>query len=392
MNITLLRCPSPFLIDEKVFPPLGLLAVGTALKRQNCCVTVRDEAVPWSDWYGVGPTTPEYPMAKELLHKIKRDRPDAKTMIGGTHASIFPERCLADGFDLVVVGDGENLKREMLTSGVVRLPEVPLDSYPIADRDILENDGYHYEINGIPATTLVTSRGCPYRCAFCSKYSTSVRFRSADLVNDEIDYLHGVFGFDAMMFFDDTFILRPQRVLTICEHLKALGIAWRCFVRGDLIMRHGRDFVKIMADSGCIEVGMGVESGSDAILKNIQKGETVSDIRLATELLDQCGIRVKAFFILGLPGESPGTLKETVHLANELPFSSCDFTIFQPYAGSPICENKQDYDIDWDGLPADGSHFKGRPGEYHCRVRTSSLTSECIEDARDQLELSYGDK
>jgi len=265
-----------------------------------------------------------------------------------------------------------------------------LDSYPIIDRDLLDEGihGYHYEINGIPATSMITSRGCPYRCAFCSKYSTGVRFRSAGLVNDEITLLHEVFGFSALMFYDDTFILRPQRVLEICKHLKTLGIVWRCFVRGDLIVKHGMDFVKLMADSGCVEVAMGVESGSDEILKAIHKGETVSDIRRATEWLDHYGIRVKGLFIVGLPGESWETLEDTTRLISELPFSALDFTVFQPYAGSPIYENKQDYDIDWDELPWDESYFKSRPGEYHCHVRTSSLSSKEIESARNKLELT----
>jgi len=386
VNVTLLECPSPFLIDERVFPPLGLMAVATALKRSGCCVTVRDKVVPWSDWYGIGPTVSQYPYAKKLLQEIKRDRPDARVMIGGPHASRFPERCLDDGFDLAVVGDGENLKPEMLTSGVVRLPERPLDDYPIIDRDVLDEGihAYHYEIDGIPATSTVTSRGCPYRCAFCAKYSRQVRFRSADRVKDEIDYLCEVFGFRALMFYDDTFILRPERVVAICHHLRRLGVVWRCFVRGDLIVRHGRDFVRFLANCGCVEVAMGVESGSDTILGAIHKGETVAEIRTAVSWLDAAGIRVKGLFIVGLPGESHETLRETRQLVEELPFAALDFTVFQPYAGSPIWENRAEYDIDWGELSE--SHYKGRPGEYRCGVWTSSLTSEEIVAAREELE------
>jgi anaerobic magnesium-protoporphyrin IX monomethyl ester cyclase len=186
------------------------------------------------------------------------------------------------------------------------------------------------------------------------------------------------------MFYDDTFILRLKRVRAICKHLKRLGIIWRCFVRADLIMRHGRALVEQMADSGCVEVGMGVESGSDTILKNIQKGETVADIRGAVTLLDTCGIRVKGLFIVGLPGESRDTLHETQQLVRELPFAESEFTILQPYAGSPIYEKRHEYDVGWDTLP--DTHYKGRPGEYRCAVHTSSLTSGDIVAARDELE------
>ena len=83
------------------------------------------------------------------------------------------------------------------------------------------------------------------------------------------------FDYDALMFFDDTFILNYDRVLEICKCLKQRGIIWRCFVRADLVVKHGNKLLEVMKDSGCVEVGMGIESGSDTILKNINKGESV---------------------------------------------------------------------------------------------------------------------
>ena len=392
MNVTLLRCPSPFLIDEKVFPPLGLMAVGTSLQEQGCSVRVADAFFPGTDWYGIGPTTPEYPLAKIMLQEVRSRRPTAKAMIGGHHASLYPEKCRGDGFNLVVVGDGEGLQKEMLLAGgIVRPPALPLDSYPIIDRTLVSPSihEYHYAINGVPATSLVTAKGCPYRCGFCSKHWTGVRVRSADHVIREIDQLYYDWGYKALMFFDDIFILRPDRVRKICACLKSREIVWRCFVRADLVVKGGQGLMRCMAESGCVEVLMGVESGSDAILKAINKGETVSDIRLATTWLDDHGIRVKGLFIVGLPGESPETLGETERLVNDLPFAALDFTIFQPYAGSPIYENKRDYDIDWEALSWDDSYYKGRPGEYRCKVWTSSLTPKELEAARDDLEQQY---
>lgn len=391
MRIDLLRCPSPFLINEKVFPPLGLLAVATALDEQGCRVMVRDDLVPGAQWYGVGPTTPEYPHAKKLLQEIKAEQPMAKVMIGGPHAAFRAEACLKDGFDLAVLGDGEGLKLEHLRKGIVRLPELPLDSYPLINRRLLCHGvgEYQYLLHGIEATTMVTARGCPYRCAFCAKTSPNVRFRSAEHVNYEIEMLHSEFGYRALMFFDDIFILWKDRARSICDCLERLGMKWRCFVRADLVLKRGKDFLKRMVDAGCVEVGMGVESGSDQILANIQKGETVAEITKAMWWLNECGIAVKAFFIIGLPGETEETVEETRRLANGLPFVDADFTLFQPYAGSPVCANRHRYDVDWGTLWDEESHYKGRLGRYKSNVWTSSLTARQLEAARDDLERAW---
>jgi anaerobic magnesium-protoporphyrin IX monomethyl ester cyclase len=380
MRICLLTCRAPFLIDERVFPPLGLIAVGNALRQQGHEVVIRDEPED-ADAYGIGPTTPEYPYAMQMRQQVA-----GKLVIGGPHASVNPTQCLDDGFDAVVLGDGElAAERAFFGEGVVSAPELPLDEYPFEDRSLLDLSRYNYRINGRPATTLLTSRGCPYRCAFCSKSSSRTRFKSAERVCQEIDHLHGL-GYRALMFFDDTFILRRNRVVQICEHLKELGILWRCFVRADLIVKYGRNFAEMLLDAGCVEVGIGIESGSDRILLIISKGETTEDIRDAIALLRQAGIRVKGFFIIGLPGEDQTTLGDTMEFICNTPLDDADFTIFQPYAGSPIVDNKEAYDTKWTEA---AEHYKGKPGEHKCVVRTSALSASEIIAARDELEATW---
>ena len=141
MSICLVRCPAPFLIDDKVFPPLGLLAVGTALKLQGFPVVVHDgpsDQIPMGHpRYGFGPTSPEYPFAVQALTRIKADNPKARVVIGGPFASLTPGICLQDGFDAVVVGDGEYASQEAFFTDtkMVVATEHPLDWYPIPDRD-----------------------------------------------------------------------------------------------------------------------------------------------------------------------------------------------------------------------------------------------------------------
>lgn len=390
MRICLLTCSAPFLIDEKVFPPLGLMAVGTALRKQGHDVEITDTPDGNYSCFGLGPTTPEYGSALALLRQIRYRNPETRVVIGGPHAVANPEECLADGFDVVAIGDGENAGIGMFgCSGVVDLGQMPLDLYPIIDRRHADVSSYCYEIDGRRATTVVTSKGCPYQCGFCAKTENQVRYHPVNRIAEEVVYLRYVWGYNAIMIFDDTFILDAVRVRLICEILKRREMIWRCFVRGDLVVRHGQGLVDTMADSGCAEVAIGVESGSDKILKTIRKGENTSTLARAVGMLRGAGIRVKGLFIIGLPGEDQDSLAATQRFVSEVPLDDADFTVFQPYRGSPIWDNRDDYDIDWDDLAPGQRFYKGRSGEYNCAVRTSSLSQEDIAEARDDLERYF---
>jgi radical SAM superfamily enzyme YgiQ (UPF0313 family) len=310
---------------------------------------------------------------------IKERNPYAKVVIGGSHATMNPEECISDGFDCVVCGDGEiEAERAFLDDvDIIRAEDRFLSDYPTIDRTLVDIKSYKYFLDGELATTLVTSRGCPYKCAFCCKNYNGVRLAPSSKVINEIRKLHCDFGYNALMFFDDIFILNKKRVEEICLYLKEFGIVWRCFVRADLVVKHGNELLQTMADSGCVEVGMGIESGSDKILENINKGETVKTIKLAIKMLHEEGIRVKGFFIVGLPGESQETIEDTQRFLEETYLDDMDFTIFQPYVGSPIWNNRGDYDIKWDDLDFQKMFYKGKLGE---------LSSEDIVKARDRLE------
>lgn len=389
MKICLLTCKASFLIDEKVFPPLGLMAVGTALRLQGHEVVIKSSPDN-SQLFALGPTTPEYTDALRMLHQIKLLRRPSRVIIGGPHAAANAEECLDDGFDAVALGDGENITSDTFSaSGIVDLGSSRLDEYPITDRSLVDICSYHYKIKEQPATTLVTSRGCPYQCGFCAKVEGKLRYRSLRKIEDEITYLQTLWGYNALMIFDDTYIVDAKRVQGICSTLKPRGIVWRCFARGDLVVRHGQDLIDTMADSGCVEVAIGIESGSSKILQTINKGESIGTIWTAIRMLHHARIRVKGLFIVGLPGENRESLLATREFIEEVPLDDADFTIYQPYRGSPIWNNRHDYDISWNDAPVGERFYKGRGGEYKCSVRTSALTSEEIVEARDELERFF---
>ena len=395
MKVCLVRLPAPFLLEDHLFPPLGLMAVGTSLKKQGFDVLIYDgplDKVPVNYlYYGIGPTIAEYQDALSVKMRIKQSNPIAKVIIGGPHATTSPNKCIEDGFDCVVVGDGEMAAKEAICGSetIIEHPELPLDKYPITDRSIVDIKSYKYYIDGVLATTIMTGRGCPFNCGFCSKNHKSVRLRSSGNIIKEIDYLYHDFKYKALAFSEDLFILNKKRSEAVFRHMSRLGILSRCLVRADVVLRHGKDFVKLMADCGCYHVGMGIESGSDKILKNVNKGETVHTIKKAVRLLKNAGIKVKGFFIIGLPGESHETLDETKLFLDEMNLFDTDIKIFQPYPGSPIWNQKNKYDIGWDKQDYSAMFYKGSPGNYLGSVRTSSLSTEQIYNEWVEMENSY---
>lgn len=395
MRICLVRLPSSFLINERAFPPLGLMAVGTGLKLRGHDVTIFDgdiKDVPMDfKNYGMGPTTPEYSYALDLKEKIKAKNPRARVIVGGPFASLNAKRCIDDDFDCVVMGDGEVISDTAFKCEYRLLAgeELPLDEYPIIDRTLLDIKKYEYFLGGRLATTIVTSRGCPYACAFCCKNQQSIRQRSVAKIIEEIDILHFDLGYGALAFPEDNFILNKSRAEEICQRLWELNINWRCLARADLVVKHGQSFAKLMAKSGCKEVGMGIESGSDRILSGINKGETISTIKQGIKMLRREGIRIKGFFILGLPGESLETLKETDSFLREMRLDDMDIKIYQPYPATPIWDNRENYDIQWWDMDFNDMFYKGRRGDYHGNVRTSSLTNQQIVKAMDEMEIAY---
>lgn len=152
---------------------------------------------------------------------------------------------------------------------------------------------------------------------------------------EEIGKLYSEFDYDAIIFVDDIFILDRGRVEAICFYLRVLNIKWKCLLRADFIVKYGNEFARMMAKSGCAEVGVGIESGSNRILANVNKGETAETMKEGIRMLKAQGIKVKGFIILGLPGENPESLDETDAFLKEVCLDDVDVRIYQPYPGSP---------------------------------------------------------
>ena len=374
--ISLVNPSSPFLLDQAVMPPLGLMYLMSALKSLGENVRIVDCAtggvVQAGDLY-LTATTPQIDEAIALA------KGHEYTVIGGPHASVDPEPLLAH-FSAVVIGEGELVLPDIVRKkprGIIRCPRIEnLDRLGFPDRSIAMN--YYYYIDGKRATTMITSRGCNGCCAFCSKavMRGRVYLRSVENILAEIDECIAL-GFEGIQFYDDTIAIDKQRLLRLCQGIGS-KVVWRCFCRADQV---DADLLKLMADSGCRELLYGIESGSQKLLDNANKGVTVERQERAILAARRAGIRVKASFITGLPGETVETVEETAQFIRRTRPDSVDINILVVYAGTQIRKHPERYDLTF-GRP---TWFKGSGDERRSTVRTSALSETDIEAARRYL-------
>ncbi|MBL7131821.1 MAG: B12-binding domain-containing radical SAM protein [Candidatus Omnitrophica bacterium] len=405
MNVTLLNPPSPFLLKQKAFPPLGLLYLVSALKNDGINVQLvdlanRENAIEQeleglnSQIYGITATTPQYPWAKRIREVIKQRNPHTPVIIGGAHPSSAPEVCLNDGFDVVVVGEGERSffkivkdfrKNKNINKGLIKSEYIEnIDTIKYPDRTSLDLKSYAYDIAGSSATTIITSRGCPYSCAFCSKdvWSNKVRYHSVEYVIGELKQIIEKWGFKYFLFLDDSFALNRKRSEKLFNALKPLGIRWRCYLRSDHVTR---ELLEEMKSAGCIEVGIGAESGSQKVLDKVNKGLNVEENAKVVKWCKELGIITNVFLMIGLPGETYETVKETKEWFKRVRPDKFGFNIFYPYVGTPIYINNAKFGITIHELSDEHSWVKGRKGEYQAFISTEELSREDILQLHTEL-------
>ena len=320
-----------------------------------------------------------------------------KTLIaGGAHPTHLPNECLAF-FDYVICGEADfqlpllimNLKRSKEQKRILSVLEPSyIDPIPFPDRDALPIHSYHYLINNELSTSIMTSRSCPFGCKYCAKISNTYRAQSAHRTVAEIRHINENYGFKAFMIFDDTFAMNKERLKEIIRLLKGNDFIFRCFGRANLLTE---EICMLLKEMNVVEIGIGIESGSDEILKINMKGTSREQNFQAVKNLREVGIRTKAFIIIGLPGETINTLEETRNwLLTAMP-DDVDFSVFQPMPGSDIYNHPDKYNItiDYDLV---GQWYKGTPGSYQSSCSTKELTGEQIITYRDELEAQFKKK
>lgn len=335
---------SPFSTTEKK-PPLGMGYIISVLRNRGHRVDFVDNYLrPYEtflesdefikrqyEYVGIYTNTICLRSALKMLYQLNYLRHtkkwEGKIIVGGPHTTVSPES-LPSFVDYVVQGEGEDAVLDIVEGRVcskfVRYPRIrDLDRLPMPAWDVFAALPYDWScpfLNVQPVFTMNTSRGCPFRCAFCSVGSIWGRkytYFSANRVVAEMEYLIRQYGARGFYFREDNFTVHRQRTVEICELLirKNLNVAWACETRVDSL---DRELVKLMAKAGAKGFYFGVESGSQRILDMLRKDITVEQIRRAFALCHEFDIRTAASVIVGIPGETEADLQKTKTLLKEI--------------------------------------------------------------------------
>jgi anaerobic magnesium-protoporphyrin IX monomethyl ester cyclase len=378
MKITLVNPPYPQSVhSHPPFIPLGLAYLGAVAEKAGHQVTVIDcqaDKLTYetfqnrivdtpSDVIGVTATTLLYKSAMRLITIAKQIQPQAITVLGGSHGTFWDENALNEypSLDIVVRREGEQTFIELLNrlqeqsslsnvlgityrvgEKIVRNQDRPflqdLDSLPFPAHHLLPLENLKH--NGKIIFPLVSSRGCVYWCDFCSTvrmFGRGYRWRSPKNVVDEMQFIHDKYGVDQVTFYDDAFSVNRDRVLKICEELhdRNLHLKWDCGTRVDMV---DRELMETMRGAGCFAVWLGVESGSEAILGAMNKRIKLDQTRKAYKTAHEVGLMTIANVVLGFPGETEQTARETIRFVKELSPEDVGFYIATPYPGTPMYE------------------------------------------------------
>jgi len=358
---------------------------------------------------GITIHTPAYVERVRLAKYIRERLPKALLIAGGHHPSAETVHLLQNSdFDVCVIGEGERTLLEIAQSerqetgdwlmdiqGVVykqgskiahsqqRQPITDPDSLPFPANHLLGLEDYAPHPNlGIKSVGILTYRGCPIRCAFCyNPLGHRVRRHNPTKVADEMTWVAKEFGMRGFNFYDNLFGLSREHVLAVCEEIikRKLDVVWECWTAGDLI---DIELAEKMREAGCVRVGFGAESGDDEVLIKAQRGFTVAQHQAGIHTIKNVGMKIEAFFMIGLPGESEESVRRTVEFAKRCGSDDVCLSLHRPYPGTAV----------WNHPQAFGVRVTQGPN-FEAYIETESLSRkamlECAQQAGDELRR-YG--
>jgi len=369
--------PSPFLDNDKVFPQLGPYYIKRFVEENSDHVVdivtppIQGKNFDAYEIVGFSTTTPQFVETLKILNSFSHS---VKTVIGGPHCLNYEVEGL---FDYVIKADGCRPFLDILNGKQPHEANDDTDQLPYRDSTLFD---YKYYLEGLQVTVVLTSRGCPHSCYFCEHAGFPVRLKSVGAVRKELQECKAL-GFRAIMFFDDLFCINLKRVRELCNTIKPLDLKFRCFA-------HSNNFTDemaiILSDSGCVEIGYGAEHADQLTLDIINKKTTVEQNYNIVKIAHRYGIRVKAFLMIGLPGENRDTISNLREFVENSGVDDYDVTVYFPYKGTYIREHLGDFDLQINDYVGFG-YYKGKSGKAEVRVRTSELTSEEIKHYQREL-------
>ena len=363
--------------------PLNLLYLSAYLESKNIPVKILDGQVHDLDEQslimniqqfnpnivGISCATPLVYPAHEIARTVKGFSRQITVVMGGPHPTVLPEETMADeNVDIVVRGEGEITLFELVQAikngsgldsilGITYRDNghiVPTQNRPLnTDLDSLPPPSWHLIPIGkyrpqvdiyyrFPWTTMLTSRGCPYRCIFCASRKISghrYRARSPENIVEEVDALVSQYGIRNIGMADDNFVADRKRTERICDILIKEGyskkVDWVCAVRADGV---DEPLLKKMRAAGCRCLCVGIETGSQRLMNVLRKHLKLEKVEEGVKMMRKAGIKVRGTFLLGIPTETEEETRQTIRFAKKLNLDFAKFNIITPYPGTELWE------------------------------------------------------
>jgi radical SAM superfamily enzyme YgiQ (UPF0313 family) len=372
---------------EETIPGMGILVLAAVARQRGYRVHLidakraggsvedvsRQVAALKPDYLGISATTISVTNGARIAERVKQLCANVVSILGGAHVSAIPERTLDafPSFDYGIAGEGEVSLFDLLDrleSGVpiddvpglafrhegrvranLRAPYIDdLDALPLPAWDLLPDFPHRFQpsLFGYPRTpvaTLITSRGCPFSCSFCDRSTSGKRGRmhSVEYVVGLCRHLLGL-GVRHILFVDDLFTVRKQRVIDLCHALldARLSFSWSCNSHPNLL---DLETMKLMRRAGCWQIAYGIESGSQRILDVVKREVRIPRMRQTLRMTREAGIRTKGYVMIGHPTEGLDSLAETAALLKDVELDLCQITKFTPYPGTPAYPTIHEY-------------------------------------------------
>lgn len=357
--------------DIYLFPPLGIMYLSSAIKKYSSHEVVLFDAQPFDmtaiqtadaaaaenpDVVGVTAQTHNLVDVSLLIKRLRQKLPDAHIMVGGPHCWNFPDRAIQiPEVNSIIRGDGEKALPQWLdalennsgldeVAGVYykdekgeihqnekRPVEKDLDYLPYPDRDSLPRERYYTPgMKAARTTTMITSRGCPYRCNFCNTYQR-YSVRSAKSIVDEMEYCRDRYGIEEIHFIDDLFNRTAERVTEISNEILKRGVKMRWGFKATC-RQSTPEMVKLAKEAGCTKIHYGVETGTDEGLKSLNKSLTVDEIREVFKFTKDLGVAAIAYMMIGIPNEkNRSDVMKTIRFIRELDPDFVVYALLSPY-------------------------------------------------------------
>jgi anaerobic magnesium-protoporphyrin IX monomethyl ester cyclase len=418
-RVTLVNPPYPAGAVQAPFIPLGIGYLAAYLEQHQHEVNVIDCQVNYPspkqlvdefsktqpDVVGITSATLTYRPALEIVRIVKETLPNCLTIMGGPHVTILDKQTIQEPIapDIVARGEGEqtllqvaNLVDKSSKDDLANIDGITFKKKDVVvrtkDRQFIQNldelphPAYdHFDLKGYKFSDkmylpIITSRGCPFNCAFClasEMCGRGFRARSPKKVADELEWLRNKYGADAFAFYDDTFTFDKKRAYDICQEIvnRKVNLPWDCRTRVDQVTN---EMLLKMKAANCKLIHYGVESGSQKMLNLMKKGTTVEQNARAIKLTKEAGIGAAISVVVGYPGETPEMLQQTVDFIDKTKPDYVYMCQAIPYPGTEMAAHLEK--LGWKMDP-DWNHYD----EVTAVFKSPLLPQEIINKARKEF-------